>query len=118
MACTSTPTAPAPSAPAEPTIAGTYTLATIAGQPMPYAPADGVTYVAGRLVLRRDSTFTDVRTINANRTTVEFDFVGSFSVRGDSVRFSSQSYLAPFAMGWTLGTLTARWDEGLFVYRR
>lgn len=85
---------------------------------MPYAPADGVTYLVGKLILERDSSFADVRVIRYYETTTTVEMHGVFSLQGDSVRFTSVSYRAPFSMRWTEGALTARWDDGLFVYRR
>lgn len=106
------------STPAYSGIVGTYVLASVNGQSMPYSPVAGVTYIRGTLTLRSDSTFAEVQVIQYFQVTSTEQRYGAFSLLGDSVVFTFSGYSAPFTMRWAQDTLMAQWNEGLFVYRR
>ncbi len=120
LACKTSATEPAARSAAAPSIAGTYALVSVAGQPLPYSPSPGVVFVSGGFALAADSTFLETRSISFDGVPEAHSFVGVYSVLGDSVTLRSSEYAAPVTLSWApaAGTLTAVWVEGVFVYRR
>jgi hypothetical protein len=100
------------------TVAGTYTLVTVADQPMPFHHSDDLVYLSGRIDLHRDSTFADWRSLRFGDMTIKYVLEGSYSVHGDSVQFVSTQSGGSYMLGRTEGALTVRWPDGLFVYRK
>lgn len=98
--------------------AGWYELETIAGHRPPVGSSLGFYYWGGSLELRPDSTFVDVLILGtAERPTVIDSVLGAYRRDGDSLRMTPKSW-APYAVERRGDEISARWAEGVFVYRR
>ena len=70
------------------TLAGTYSLRTINGSPLPYTFGSGVSLTSDVLTLRADGTYTDVGHYSDGAVTTE---QGVYTNSGGSVTFDDQT---------------------------
>ena len=106
-------------------IAGTYQLNTINGQPLPFTliedGADRLELIAGTIVLRSNSTFTDSTTLRlTSGTTVETEptvAAGTYSIDDGIITFTPDDS-PPYTVTVSGSTLVQR-EQGLVLeYRR
>ena len=106
-------------------IAGTYQLNTINGQPLPFTliedGSDRLELIAGTIVLRSNSTFTDSTTLRlTSGTTVQTEptvATGTFAIDDDIITFTPTDS-PPYTVTVSGSTLVQR-EQGLVLeYRR
>jgi hypothetical protein len=93
-------------------IAGTYSLRTISGQPLPYtyrtSGADTYQVVSGAITLATDNTWTETQTerqtIGGVVTSPSFSDNGTYSVTGSAITFTSVASGTPLTSQGTIGS--------------
>jgi hypothetical protein len=93
-------------------IAGTYSLRTINGQPLPYtyrtSGADTYQVVSGTITLAADGTWTETQTerqtIGGVVTSPSFSDNGTYAVTGSAITFTSVASGTPLTSQGTIGS--------------
>lgn len=110
----------------EPSVAGTYTLRTVDGAPIPVTLSESGTYrlevIGGRIVLDPEdtfATFTEFRETRGTEVSIEpVTVVGSYVVNGSNISMTNAATGGVVIANHAAGTLTLV-DAGLtIVYRR